>query len=666
VGSVVDANITPLGIGYVAAYAQQNLKEDIDIRLFKYPAKFEAFLNGTTPTIACFSNYMWNERLQLAFARLIKRHHPEVITVFGGPNYPTDIPQQKAFLLKNAQIDFYVDGEGEYAFVELFRALESSGFNLETLKTSLVKVPNTHYLTGEEFVRGELLPRIRDIGVNLPSPYLSGILDEFFDDTLTPLVQTSRGCPYSCTFCHDGNLYMNKTPRFDQERINQEFDYISQRVKVPGVNLADLNFGIFPEDIETAKHLSAIQKEKGWPTFIATATAKNQKDRVVEMSEILGRSIQIGAAVQSTDSEVLSNIKRTNIGFDAIVKMAKGSARTDVSTHSEIILCLPGDTKEKHFQSVFDMMDAGIQEMRTYQFILLPGTEAGDDKSRERFGYQTRFRVLPRCYGRYQAYGDEIPIAEMHEVCVGNNSMTHEDYLVCRDFNLSLAIFNNGNIFDEVWGLAEALDIPRSVVFRRIHESAVAAGGPLESVYRDFRADEERNFWNELHELEGFLSKESGFDAYSSGEYGANQIYKYRSIAVFEFLEDMTDVSLNALRDELDSRNILDPVLSQYLNELRTVIIARKSQITDVTLSVNLAVHFDFVAIHKGQYSIDPREHLLPEIHQVSVFHSEYQQQYLTNYFSQYGPTLSGLSFFIQRQPANMLYRELGDAMVVA
>jgi hypothetical protein len=484
------------------------------------------------------------------------------------------------------------------------------------------------------------------------------MLDEFFDDSLTPLIQTSRGCPYSCTFCHDGILYMNKTPRFTQDRINKEIDYISKRAKVSGLNLADLNWGLFPEDIETAKHFAALQQEKGWPVFIATATAKNQKDRIVEMSEILNGTIQIGASVQSTDTAVLTNIKRANIGFDAIVKMAKGSARTDTSTFSEIILCLPGDTREKHFQSVYHMMDAGIQEMRTYQFIMLPGTEASDDHSREKFEYQTTFRVLPRCFGRYQMYGEDVSIAEIHEVCVGNSTMPHEAYLACRDFDLSLAIFNNGNISDEVMGFAEALDIPRSVLFRRIHETAVAPGGTLESVYKSFRADEERNFWNTLDELEGFLSEEKGFESYVSGEHGANQIYKYRSVALFEYLEDMTDVSLNALREELKDRNILDTTLEQYLEELR-VIIARKTQITDVKRSVTLPVHFDFVSIHEKRYALDPRESFVPDGQQISVFHSDYQQQYLTNYFSQYGPTLNGLSFFIQRQPAHMLYRQI-------
>jgi len=665
-GIVIDATYPPLGVGYVAAFAKHHLKDAIDIRLFKYPTKFEEYLNDNTPVIACFSNYMWNERLQLEFARRIKLQHPEVITVFGGPNFPNGLSKQQGFLHQHREIDFYVEGEGEHSFVELFRALESVGFDGVKFKSGLVHIPNVHYLSNDNFICAELLPRIRDIDSAFPSPYLSGMLDEFFDDLLTPLVQTSRGCPYSCTFCHDGIPYMNKTPRFSQQRINQEFSYISDRVKVPGLCLADLNWGMFPEDIDSARFLASVQQSKGWPVHISSAYAKNQKDRVVEMSEILGGSIQIGASIQSTDETVLTNIKRSNIGYDAIVKMAKGSIRTDTPSFSELILCLPGDTKEKHFQSVFDMMDAGIQEMRTYQFILLPGTEANDERSRESYEYQTKFRVLPRCFGHYKLYTEDVAVAEIHEVCVANNTMPHDDYLACRDFDLSLAIFNNGNIFDEVLGLAEAMKIPRSVLFRRIHEAAVAPRGTLEAVYQNFRADEERNFFDSMEDLEEFLAHAEGFDSYVSGEYGSNQIYKYRSIAIFEFLEAITDVALDSVRAELTERNVLDPALNQYLVELRQVIIARKSQITDVELAVSLLVHFDFTTLHEGRYLADPRDLFIPGGQSLSVFHSDDQQQYLMNYFSQYGPTLDGLSYFIQRNPALMLYRNIQNEMVNA
>lgn len=663
VGALVDANYTPLGVGYIAASAQQNFAKDIDCRLFKYPAELSSFLSESTPQIACFSNYMWNEQLQLKFARKIKDQNPEVITVFGGPNYPTEVDEQIRYLREHPEIDFYIDGEGEHAFVELFKALAGVDFGANKLTANLTEMPNVHYFYNGTFVHGQMLPRIRDLDVNLPSPYLLGLMDEFFDDKLHPLVQTSRGCPYSCTFCHDGMLYMNKTLRFSQERVREELNYIADRVKVPGMTLADLNWGIFPQDLETAHALADLQREKGWPVHISSATAKNQKERVVEMSRILGGSIHIGAAIQSTDETVLSNIKRSNIGLDAIVTMAKDSMKTNTPTFSEIILCLPGDTREKHFKSVLDMIDSGIQEIRTYQFILLPGTEAADKNSRDTYEYETRFRVLPRGFGRYQLFGDDLEVVERQEVCVANNTMTFEDYLECRDFNLSVAIFNNGSLLQEIFGLAETLKIPRSKLMARIHESALVAGGDIQQLYRDFREDEDRNFWDSIGELETFLTVHDGLNAYIEGNYGANQIYKYRSTAAFQLLEDVADVAFKALRSELLERGLLEPIIEQYLEELRDVVLARKSRLGEVDWDVTINVHFDFKSLDEHYYLLDPRDVYVPGGTSISVCHTESKRAYISNYFQQYGNTLDGLSYFIQRQPARMLYREIERAL---
>src|SRR5436190_19945036 len=133
-GKVVDANYTPLSVGYIAAYAKTELGDAITPRLFKYPNVFAEYLKQGTARIACFSNYMWNERLQCEFARRLKRRQPEVATVFGGPNYPTEIHVQQRFLERHPEIDFYIDGEGESGFVALFRALTDAGFDVSLLK----------------------------------------------------------------------------------------------------------------------------------------------------------------------------------------------------------------------------------------------------------------------------------------------------------------------------------------------------------------------------------------------------------------------------------------------------------------------------------------------------------------------------------------------------
>ena len=52
----------------------------------------------------------------------------------------------------------------------------------------------------------EKVDRISDLET-IPSPYLTGILDEFFETNLIPIIETNRGCPYRCTFIAQG-LYL--------------------------------------------------------------------------------------------------------------------------------------------------------------------------------------------------------------------------------------------------------------------------------------------------------------------------------------------------------------------------------------------------------------------------------------------------------------------------
>lgn len=661
-GVAIDANNIPLAIGYIAAYAKVHLGEAIDARLFKYPETLARFLDEQTPTMACFTNYMWNERLGCAFAREIKQSYPETSVVMGGPNYPVDYAEQFAYLRRHPEIDFFVDGEGEQPFVELFRSLEAVGFDARELKSSRAQIPSVHYVWGGEFVHGSLLPRVLDLDRDLPSPYLTGLLDEFFDERLSAMIQTSRGCPYSCTFCHDGIAYMNKTRAFSMDRVREELAYIESRVKTPTLLISDLNWGMFPSDIQVARMIADIRRRTRWPRNIACNTAKNQKDRVIEMSQVLGDLLQLGAAVQSTDPEVLRTIKRTNISNDAIIKMAKASTDARTGSFTEIILALPNDSKDKHIKSVMDMLDAGIEDVRSFQFIMLPGTEANDLASRTAFGYRTGFRALARCFGRYTVYGREVEVAEIQEICIGNHTMPPDDYFECRAFDLTVSIFNNGGIVKEFCLLAESLGVPRSTVLHRIHRSVRESEGPLAAIYREFRSAEARNLFGSLADIEEFLGRPGTMDAYLRGEYGINHIYMSRSIALTTLFHEVATFTRNAVRAELDGRGLLDSTLDLYLDELYRVLVARKTDLTTLDRETVLNVHFDFVTLQEADYRPDPRRHLVPQGLVLTVRHSDGQRIDLEKFFRQFGRDIEGMAYLIQRNDVHLsavLYRGL-------
>ncbi len=664
-GVGISANNNPLAIGYIAAYARAHLGNAIDARLFKYPSALSAFLARETPAIACFTNYMWNERLSCAYASQIKRHHPHTAVIMGGPNYPVNAAEQRDYLAAHPEIDFFVDGEGEPAFVGLFEALSEVDFDPARLKRHGVRVPGVHFMEGGEFVGGPPVPRILELDKTLPSPYTTGVLDEFFDDKLSPMMQTSRGCPYSCTFCHDGIAYMNKTRAFSQERVREELAYIERRTKTPTLQLADLNWGMFPADLENAKLIAETRRRSGWPRNVMTATAKNQKERIVEMSRVLGDALQVGASVQSTDADVLRQIKRSNISLDAIVRMTKGATTSHTGSFTEIILGLPGDTREKHLASVADMLDAGISDLRLFQFILLPGTEGSDASSRQRYQYETGFRVLARCFGRYEVYGADVPVAETQEICLGNATMPHEDYVACRAFDLTVAIFNNGGILKEFFRLAEVLGIRRSIVLARIHELALADAGQLKAVYDEFLTAEPRNLFPDQQSLDAFLARPGTLDAYLRGEYGVNHIYKARTEALLILFPVIAEIARQAVSLELAARGLLDETLERYLDELLQLSIVRKSGLVDLDRSTELTLHFDFPALQEVDYLANPRRVVIAEGLRFVVSHTSEQKATLEKYFQQYGREPLGLGWFIQRNDSHvgaMLYRAIDYA----
>jgi hypothetical protein len=339
------------------------------------------------------------------------------VIIFGGENFPgyggSKEPwadeARKAYFKKYPAIDFFIFGEAENAFVELYNNLEECEFDVSRFKTERRKSSNVFYTVEEDFVSGPIAPLIMELDA-IPSTFENGLSDKFFDGLLTPMVESARGCPYSCTFCTDGHLYSNKTRRFSQERIKSELEYIAKRATVNELIITDLNFGMFKEDVDTTLFLAEMKKEYDFPRYLVQASAKNQKGRIIEISSILKGGTAPGASVQSTAPEVLSAIKRKNLPMEDLVEISKTRDDDDASSLSEIIMCLPEDSKEKNFKSAYDMIDAGTTLLRNHQFMLLKGTEAENKFSREKYQMRTAFRVQPRCFGIYELWGKSFSI----------------------------------------------------------------------------------------------------------------------------------------------------------------------------------------------------------------------------------------------------------------
>lgn len=650
-------NAIPYGIALVASYALKNLGNKIEVDIFKYPNDLIEYLNRTTPKVACFSNFIWNINLSYEFAKQIKRKSPDTIIIFGGPNYPLETEQQKTFLHSHTDIDFYIYREGELAFLELYNKLLEYNFYVSELKQGQLNIPSCHYIYDGNFVKGDLLSPLADLN-EIPSPYLSSLCDKFLDKELIPLVQTTRGCPFKCTFCQEGDPYFNNIRRFCSKRVKDEIEYIAQHTIVPNLMLSDSNFGMYKEDLEICRGIALIQEKYGWPKYFLGIAGKNQKDRVLEAASIVKGSY-LSAAIQSTDEQVLKNIKRQNVSLTQMIQVTKAGEDFGAKSISEVILCLPGDTKKAHFEAISKLIDALINVVRSHQFIMLPGSEVSTERSRQQYGMITRFRVIPNTIRPYQLFGNTYVMPEIDEICVANNTMPFEDYLECRQFNLTVEIFYNDAIFQELLKFLKQRDISISSFIINIHKRIRFTDGPLSDLYDNFLR-ETMELWESRDELMGFLRRPGTADRYISGELGNNEQLMYRALAIFKHMDDAHGVVFDIAREMLMEKGCFGDQDGHYLSELFEFSLLRKKDIFTVDANTKKLFYYDFVKLVACNFNDDPLTYYKSEGVNIVFAHTDEQKELISKYTKIYSLTNSGLGHILSHASyISNLYRKV-------
>ncbi|MBI4061180.1 MAG: hypothetical protein HY403_07095 [Elusimicrobia bacterium] len=654
-GQIVAANTFPFGISMVAAYLKSKEGAGVDMQIFKYPEDLSNYLDGDMPAIACFSAFAWNVRLGHEFAKRIQQVSPKTVVVFGGPNFPGSAEEQKEFLESFPAIDGYIEFEGEKSFHALYLALQELDFDWTEFKRRRLKTPNLRYLADGEFVLCDMGDKTKDLN-ELPSPYQMGLMDKFFDDKLIPLLQSTRGCPYSCAFCWEGGDYFQRVSRLSQERIYADMNYISDRVKVPDLLFADANFGMFPGDIDTAKEIKRLQDAKGWPQTVLVATAKNHKERTVEIVNMLGNTMPPTAAVQSTDEQVLANIGRKNVPMPVLEMLAKAVEKVGGQTEAELILCLEGDTKEKHFKTVMDMLGANMTFIRMYQFMMLPGTQSAGKASREKYGFRTRYRVLPRCFGLYRFRAESFPAAEIEEIVIEHKTMPYEDYQTCRVLHLMVEIFNNDSIFADLSNFLRFKGVSRPAFISAILEK-FKADPVLSKIVEDYKAEEKKNMWDDPAEVAAFTMEPGVIQKYISAEYGTNELYKYRVVATFHHLEAIHRLAYSVAKQLMKANGTLAEDDVFYLDELYEFSLLRKLDPLNRDKVAEGRFHFDFVKLQESHFLRNPFDLRLKEPMTIKLFHTQAQKDMIQQYYNQYGSDIIGLSRIVLRANMNRLYR---------
>lgn len=343
----------PYTAGQLLAYAFKDevIKQNYCLEnIFFLRKSIDNILNEiSNPDVVAFSTYIWNCNFNKTIAERIKKKYPECIIIFGGHH----VPPGGEMLEECPYIDYLIHGEGEIVFRQLLRGL--------TGVEDIVEIPGLSLRNGSKI---QTNPEEISTECDFPSPYLEGYFDKIIkenpDTDFMALIETSRGCPNSCTYCDWSNM-KSRIRMFPLERIYGEIEWVKKN-RVYGLGAADSNFGMFKRDIEITKKIIEAKKEAGRPVRFQTSYAKNSSDTVFQIGLMLEHSEMnkgITLSFQSMSQEVLKNIGRENISIDYYSELMSLYNAAGVATYTDLILGLPGETYESFVAGIDKLLILG-------------------------------------------------------------------------------------------------------------------------------------------------------------------------------------------------------------------------------------------------------------------------------------------------------------------
>ena len=428
----------PLNVGYITATLKQRLGSTIDAKIFKFPDHLIHEMKSSPPDVLALSNYDWNVNLNKALIKIAREINPGLFVIIGGPNIRKKHDGIKEYLL-NHPSDLYVLNEGEDAFSTIIEYI--LGFWPCDIKKTILSsgkiFSNAAYLESEtnKLIIGGKPDSAHAKDIPFPSPWLTGLLDPFINNSsfpLQPLIETNRNCPYQCHFCVWGDFELNKIRLFDYDVVIEELRYIfkksNQRFQFM---IADANFGILNRDVKIAEELRNLSDKYKNVDRVWIAQAKNSVGRNLEIAKILKKVCVPEFAVQTLTPGVLEYSGRKNLDNKAISQYVAGVKSHGHEVFTDIMLGLPGETKEDFYNSMTKVIDFGFQRAAIADIRLLAGSEMAEDDYRKKFGIESLYRVIPSAYGEYGG----IKVVEYEECIRKNSTMSSEDFSELRLFN---------------------------------------------------------------------------------------------------------------------------------------------------------------------------------------------------------------------------------------
>jgi radical SAM superfamily enzyme YgiQ (UPF0313 family) len=329
----------------------------------RWEARLGEVLSGWRPRAVGISASTIMLKPALDLAARTKDADPATSVILGGV-HATLFPGE---VLREGVIDLAVHGEGEQTTVELLAAVERSE-SLHAIAGIAFRDGNGPRVNGRR-------PPIQNLD-DLPLPAYDllpmGLYSTPFSATgaVTSIV-TSRGCPYSCTFCDAFVVHGRKYRAHSAERVVTEIRHLVREFGVREVLFKDSEFTLDRHRVEGFCDLMT----RGGPRVTWTCSTRvNRVDGPLlrKMAAAGCRVIQFG--IESADPAVLDALKK-GITLEQVREAFRSARAEGIDTVANLMVGSPGETRGSIEATRRLIREIRPDHLNVQVLVPYPGTE---------------------------------------------------------------------------------------------------------------------------------------------------------------------------------------------------------------------------------------------------------------------------------------------------
>jgi len=368
------SRVMPLGLVAVATVLKRggHNPKIIDLRLSETPeSDLKKAMFEFDPDAVGIGLMTVESECAFRLAKDVKEINHNVPIIFGGPH----CAHEPEFILHDPNVDLMVIGEAELTIVELIETLKDKK-DLGTVKGIAFKKDGQYIKTGGR-------EKILDLNW-LDQDYETLNVKDYFNfdcsheylpafDSFMPLV-TSRGCPFTCIYCHD---IFGKDIRYrSAEKVLEEIEFLMKEYGVREFHILDDSFNI---DMKRAKKIFDMIIEKDLDIRIAFPNGIRADYIDDEMVEKMAKAgvYRLALGIESGSLRIQKLISKSlDIGIlkDVISKLAKAR----IGVNGFFMLGFPGETLDEMNQTIEFACDLDLSTALFSLVIPNPGTDLRD------------------------------------------------------------------------------------------------------------------------------------------------------------------------------------------------------------------------------------------------------------------------------------------------